>query len=119
MEKVTKIIINILKISSILIVLTIIISLFSIWCREHFIAKPVGTMITMECTINGNKYTYEIKDNYSINDSIFSFITNDKDLKLNYKDYGKLEGLIKYIKKDVVSRGRTCTNDTLLTSNSD
>ena len=107
-EKTTNIVINVLKITLLLVVITIVSLLFITWSREYFAAKPVGEMQSIECTIAGNKYTYEVKDNYGTEAVIDSFITNDKELKINYKDYGKIEWLIEDIKKEVISRGGNC-----------
>ena len=107
-EKTTQIIINILKITFLLIIITIISLLFITWAKEYFSAKPVGTMQTMICEINGIKYTYEVKDDFGTEDLIDSFITNDKNLKINYREYGKIEWLLDDIKSNVKSRGGNC-----------
>lgn len=110
-EKVTGIIVNILKITFFLVVITIIVLLFITWCREYFAAKPVGTIQSIECIIDGKEYTYEIEDDFATSNSIDSFRTNDKELNINYKDYDKIEWLIDDIKDNVISRGGTCNNN--------
>lgn len=107
-EKVTKIIINVLKITFLLVLTIMAILLFITWSKEYFAVKPVGTMQSMECIINGNKYTYEARDRFETSYEIDSFITNDKDLNINYKDYGKIEWLMDDIKKDVINRNGNC-----------
>ena len=107
-EKATRVIINILKITFLLIIIIIVSLLFITWSKEYFSAKPVSTSQTIECTINGFEYTYEVTDNFKTDTMIDNFITNDKELKINYKDYGKIEWLLEDIKKDVISRGGSC-----------
>ena len=38
----------------------IVILLFTVFCKDYFDVQPVETMPSIECTINGNEYTYQV-----------------------------------------------------------
>ena len=61
-----------------------------------------------ECIINDKKYKYEIKDIAETIDRVDGLTTNDKDLKIDYTDYSKVEWLLVDIKNNVKSRGGHC-----------
>jgi len=107
-EKMSKTIINILKIILLILIITVIVLVSSLFFKEYFSVSPVATGQSIECIINGNKYTYEAWAKYDYPYTIESFNTNDKELNVNYKDYGKLEYLFDDIKKDVINRGGSC-----------
>ena len=107
-EKITGIIINILKITFLLIVITVIVLLFITWSKEYFSAKPVGTIQTMECEIKGQNYTYEAFAKYEIPHTIEGFSTNDKELLVNPYEYNNLSFLMEDIKTEVTGRGGIC-----------
>jgi len=69
-EKMSKTIINILKIILLILIITVIVLVSSLFFKEYFSVSPVATGQSIECIINGNKYTYEalpIKKNRRLN----------------------------------------------------
>ena len=107
-ERMSKTIINILKIILLVVIIIVIVLVSSLFFKEYFNVSPVATGQSIECIIDGNKYTYEAWAKYNYPYTIDSFTTNDRELNVNYKDYGKLEWLFDDIKKDVIARGGSC-----------
>lgn len=107
-EKLTKIIFNILKIFLLLIIILIVLGVAIIKLREYFEVKPVATGQSIICNIDGKEYTYEAWQKYEFPNTIESFSTNDKKLKLDYHNYNNLDYLFEDIKEEVKSRNGTC-----------
>lgn len=107
-EKLAKSIINILKIILLIIIILVIVLLSIIYFREYFDVQPVATMQSIECTIDGVDYNYEILMNNKTSYIIDELITNDKEIIIDTTEYINVEQIFKDIKADVVSRGGTC-----------
>lgn len=106
-EKLTKTIINILKITLLIIIIIVILLLSMIFFKDYFDVQPSGEIENILCTINGKEYTYEIYTKFGTPNTI-EFHTNDKELNIDTTKYNKSEWLLKDIKEDVTSRGGTC-----------
>lgn len=107
-EKLTKTIINILKIILLAIIILIIVLVSIIYFREYFDVKPVATMQSIECTLEGKDYTYEVWQNNETSYMIDKIVINDKKLNIDTTQYTNFEDIFKDIENDVVSSGGTC-----------
>lgn len=107
-EKLTKNIINILKIIFLLIMIMIVILLFTVFCRDYFDVQPVETMQSIECSINDKKYSYEVWQTNETSSILDEIITQDDKLKVDVSQYTNYEDVFKAIKSDVESRGGNC-----------
>ena len=104
----TKIIINILKIILIFIIILVIVLVSIIYFKEYFDVKPVSTMQSIECTLEGIDYTYEVWQNNETAYMIDKIITKDKNLNIDTKQYTNFEEILTDIENDVISRGGSC-----------
>ena len=107
-EKLTKNIINILKIIFLSIMIIIVILLFTVFCRDYFDVQPVETMQSIECSINEKKYSYEVWQTNETSSILDEIITQDDKLKVDVSQYTNYEDVFKAIKSDVESRGGNC-----------
>ena len=107
-EKLTKNIINILKIIFLSIMIMIVILLFTVFCRDYFDVQPVETMQSIECSINEKKYSYEVWQTNETSSILDEIITQDDKLKVDVSQYTNYEDVFKAIKSDVESRGGNC-----------
>jgi len=107
-EKLTKNIINILKIIFLSIMIIIVILLFTVFCRDYFDVQPVETMQSIECSINDKKYSYEVWQTNETSSILDEIITQDDKLKVDVSQYTNYEDVFKAIKSDVESRGGNC-----------
>jgi len=107
-EKLTKNIINILKIIFLSIMIMIVILLFTVFCRDYFDVQPVETMQSIECSINDKKYSYEVWQTNETSSILDEIITQDDKLKVDVSQYTNYEDVFKAIKSDVESRGGNC-----------
>ncbi len=107
-EKLTKTIISILKIILLVIVILVIVLVSIIYFREYFDVEPIETMQSIECTIDGKDYNYEVWMNSETSYIIDKLITNDKNINIDTTKYINLEQIFEYIEEDVNFRGGTC-----------
>jgi len=107
-EKLTISIINILKIILLLVVIIVISLLFMVFCKDYFDIQPIETMQSIECTIDGKKYFYEVWQNNETSYMIDKIVTQDTNLNVDTTQYTNLEGVIEAIKEKVISRGGSC-----------
>ena len=107
-EKLIRKIINILKIILLVVIITIITLLFTVFCNHYFSVNPVESMQSIECTINGNKYTYEVWQNNETPYILDKIVTQDKALNINPYEYTNFDSLFKAIKNNVTSRNGIC-----------
>jgi len=107
-EKLSKNIINILKIIFLSIVIIITILLFTVFCRDYFDVNPVESMQSIECSINGKEYSYEIWQTNETSYILDKIVTQDDRLNVDIKQFTNFKDAFKAIKEDVVSRGGTC-----------
>ena len=107
-EVLLKRIINILKIMFLLIIITITILLFYVFCKDYFSVEMTNGMQSIECEIDNNKYVYEIYQNNETSYMIDKIITEDKNLKVDPFLYTNFLDVKNAIKKDVISRGGKC-----------
>lgn len=113
-EKLSKTIINFLKIILLIIIIIVTIQLSTIFFKDYFSVKPVSGGVSTECIINEEKYIYEARYKYDEPNVISSFYTNDRNLTIDYKEYDNIDFFIEDVIKDAQSRGGTCNN--ILTS---
>lgn len=106
MEKLTKIIINMLKIIFMIIIILLVICVSKIFFEEYFSAKPVSTSISFVCTLGEEKYTYKITQYYENN--TLKIYTNDNNLNIDSSRYDDYNWLKDDINKNVTSRGGNC-----------
>lgn len=107
-EKLTKIIISILKIVLLIIVSLIIILVSIIFFKEYFDVKPVSQMQSIECIINNKHYSYEVYMNNETSYHIDKLITNDTEIEIDPKNYINFEDIFHDIKENVLSRNGSC-----------
>ena len=107
-ERLIKRIINILKIVLLILIITIITLLFTVFCKDYFAAQPTETMQSMECTINGRDYAYEVWQTNETSYILDKIVTQDKDLNIAPKDYINFKDVFDAIKESVTARGGTC-----------
>lgn len=109
MEKMTKIIISILKIILLIIVICIIICVSKIVFEEYFSADPVSTTGSFTCTLDDKKYTYKVTQYFENN--TLKIYTNDNNLNIDSSKYDDYNWLIDDIRKNVATRGGNCFID--------
>lgn len=107
-EKLIKTTINILKIILLIVIILVIILVSIIFFREYYNVKPVTTMQSIECSINGINYNYEVWMNNETSYVIDKIITNDKNINIDTKKYINFDQIFEDIKANVISRGGTC-----------
>lgn len=107
-EKLTRVIINILKIIFLVVVILIIALVATIYFKEYFQVTPVSSGQSIICTIDGNEYIYEVISKYETPNIIESFYTDDRELNINVTEYENIEWLFDDIKNNVISRGGIC-----------
>ena len=107
-EKLTKTIISILKIILLVIVIIVIVLLFMVFCKEYFDVQPVAISQSIECTIDGTDYSYEVWQNNETSYMIDKIVTNDKELNIDITQYTNFEEIFEDIEDQVVSRGGIC-----------
>jgi len=107
-EKLMKQIINILKIILLVVIIIVISLLFMVFCKDYFDVQPVETMQSIECTIDGKEYSYEVWQNNETSYIIDKIETLDKDLKVNPTEYVNFQEVFDAIKESVDSRGGSC-----------
>lgn len=107
-ENLTKIIYNILRIILLFIITMIIVLISIIYFREYFDVKPVNAMRSIECSIDGINYSYEVWQNNETSYIIDKIVTNDKDLNIDVREYINFDKILNDIKDDVISRGGIC-----------
>lgn len=107
-EKMTKIIINILKIILLAIVIIIVVQIATIFFNEYFDVQPVEYMQNIECTLNGKEYEYQIWQTNETPYIIDKIVTKDNGLNIDTKEYINFEDTIEAIKEDIISRGGSC-----------
>ena len=107
-EKLTKTIISILKIILLVIIISVIVLVSIIYFREYFDVQPIETMQSIECTIDGEDYSYEVWMNNETSNIIDKLVTNDKDINIDTTKYINIEQILDDIEVDVISRGGTC-----------
>ena len=109
-EKMSKTIINILKIILLIIVIIVLIQAATIFFKEYFDVQPVSTSRSIRCIINDEEYTYEAWIKYDSPNIIDKFYTNDSELNINIDKYTSVDTLLDDISKNVISRGGNCQN---------
>ena len=102
-------IINILKIILLLVVIIVIVLLFIVFYKDYFDVQPLEIMQSIECTINGNDYTYEVWQSNETTYMIDKIVTQDKELNVGITQYNNFEDAIEAIKESVFSRGGSCS----------
>lgn len=107
-EKLIKIVINILKIILLVIVIVVIVLLFMVFCKDYFDVRPVASMQSIECTIDGKDYSYEVWQNNETSYMIDKIVTRDKNLNIDTTKYTNFEDIFSDIEADVVLRGGSC-----------
>lgn len=107
-EKILKRIINILKTILLVVVIIVITLLFVVFCKDYFDVQPTETMQSIECTINGKDFTYEVWQNNETEYMIDKIVTQDINLNVEPKNYINYEDVFNAIKESVVSRGGIC-----------
>lgn len=108
MNKLTKTIINILKIILLLVIILVIILVSIIFFKEYFDVKPVSVGQSIVCTIEDNEYIYEVRSKYETEYVIDNFYTDDKYLNIDVTKYNNVDMLLKDIRDDFISRGGNC-----------
>lgn len=107
-EKITKTIVSILKVVLLVIVILVIVLVTIIYFREYFDVQPVETMQSIDCTINGKDYNYEVWMNNETTYIIDKLVTNDKNISIDTTKYINIHQILEDIEVDVVSRGGSC-----------
>lgn len=107
-EKMTKTIINILKIILLVIIIIIVIQVATISFKDYFDVKPVDTMQSVECTLNGEKYEYQVWQTNETSYILDKIVTKDAGLNVDIREYINFEDAKKAIMNDVIARGGTC-----------
>ncbi|MBE6148479.1 MAG: helix-turn-helix transcriptional regulator [Firmicutes bacterium] len=107
-EKLTKSIINVLKIILLFIIIISIVLVSIIFFREYFDVQPSASMQSIECTVEGNEYSYEVWINNETPYIIDKIITFDNNLNVDATMYTNIQQVLNAIKTDVTSRGGTC-----------
>lgn len=108
-EKLTKIIINILKIILLAICILIIILVSKIFFEEYFATEPTSMTLSFSCTINDKEYSYRIWQ-YFDKPNILKYYTNDNNLNIDSTKYDDYNYLYNDIIEDIVFRGGQCGN---------
>ena len=113
-ERLAGIIIKVLKLISILIVITIISSILVIICRKYFEVNPnnmVADSFGVYCYVDDEKKYYEATT-YRENPNVIELNDNAKEvvkkMKLDIKEYNSKEKLIHDIKKYIVVNNGNC-----------
>lgn len=112
-ERLAGIIIKILKGMGIILILTIIVTIFIILSRKYYEVKPnnmVSDSYGVYCIIDGKKYYFEAgttRDTPKI-EFYTSYDITLKDMNININKYKSKENLIKDVKKYIISKGGTC-----------
>ena len=107
-EKMITTIMGILKVILLAVIIIVIVLVADIYFKEYFSVKPVDSMQSIECNLNGNKYSYEIWQTNETSYILDKIVTEDTNLNVDVKDYINFEDLKKAIKDDVISRGGNC-----------
>ena len=89
-----------------MIIITIL--LFTVFTKDYFDVQPVETMQSIECYINGKKYTYEIWQTNEFSHILDKIVTQDTELKVDITKYINFQDAFKAIKENVISRGGSC-----------
>lgn len=109
-EKLTEIIVNMLKIILLVIIIFGIIFVCKIFFEEYFSVEPTSTTVSISCKLDNEKYTYKVIQ-YFKTDTLKIF-TNDSNLNIDSSKYDDYNWLMSDIKKDIISRGGIClTNE--------
>ena len=113
-ERLAGIIIKVLKLISILIVITIISSILVIICRKYFEVNPnnmVADSFGVYCYVDDEKKYYEATT-YRENPNVIELNDNAKEvakkMKLDIEEYNSKEKLIHDIKKYIVVNNGNC-----------
>jgi len=107
-DKNVKLVIDFIKIILLLIIIIVIILVSVVCFKDYFNVNPVSAMQSIECTIDGKTYNYEI---WQTNESPYhldKIVTNDSNLDIDVKKYINFEQIFKDIKASVTSRGGRC-----------
>ncbi len=106
-EKLTKVVINILKIILLALIILVIIAVSKIFFEEYFSAKPISTTLSFSCTIDDETYSYRILQ-YLDKPNVLQIYTDDSNLNIDSTKYDDYNWLYSDINNNVVSRGGTC-----------
>ena len=107
-EKMIKTIMDILKIILLIVIIIVIVLVADLYFRKYFTVTPKDTMQSVECELNGKKYSYEIWQTNETSNILDKIVTEDANLHVDVKDYTNFEEVKKAIKEDVISRGGNC-----------
>lgn len=106
-EKLTKIIINILKITLLVIIMLVVILVSVIFFKGYFDVQPTTSIITYSCIIDEKEYTYKMVQKFE-NPNAIDFYTDDNNLDIDTTKYSDVDILIRDIQEYVSSRGGRC-----------
>lgn len=106
-EKLTKIVINILKVILFVIIIYVIIIVSKIALEEYFTVEMKNLTISWTCAINDEEYSYRIWQ-YPEKTNVLKLYTDDNNLNIDSTKYDDYSWLINDIEKNVASRGGSC-----------
>lgn len=106
-EKLTKTIINILKIVLLVIIILVIILVSMIFFKDYFDAQPTAMFTSYSCSIDGKEYIYKMAQKLE-NPNTIDFYTNDNNLNIDTTKYNDVDLLLKDIQEYVSSHGGVC-----------
>lgn len=106
-EKLTKIVINILKIILLAIIILVIILVSKIFFEKYFSVEPTSMTLSFSCTIDDEQYSYRILQYFDKPNNL-QLYTNDSNLSIDSTKYDDYNWLYDDINKNVVSRGGIC-----------
>ena len=107
MERLTKVVINILKIILIVIFILVTVLVSKIFFEEYFSVEPNSLTISFLCVIDDIEYSYRVFQSFE-KPNILQIYTRDNNLNINSSKYDDYNWLIEDINKNVVSRGGKC-----------
>lgn len=107
-EKVVRSIMNILKIILLSVIILVIVLVSIVFFKDYFDVQPGASMQSINCTISGKDYTYQLWMNNESSYIIDKIITDDSQLSIDTKNYTNFEQAFDDIRADVVSRGGAC-----------
>lgn len=106
-EKLTKIIMNILKIILFIIIIYALLIVCKIAFEEYFAVETKNLTISFTCTINDEEFSYRIWQNSEKN-NVLQLYTDDSNLNIDSTKYDDYNWLMNDIDKNVVLRGGSC-----------
>ncbi len=106
-ERLTKTIINILKVTLLGIIILVIILVSIIFFKDYFDVHPMTELTSYSCIIDEKEHIYKIEQNLE-NPNTIDFYTDDNNINIDTTKYNDVDTLIKDILEYVFSQGGRC-----------